>query len=132
MLQQGHPNMTRFEAYRALMRTDKPIGTWLLAWPTFWALLIAANGDPSIRLVVIFAAGVFLMRSAGCVINDFADRNIDSHVTRTKNRPLATGAVSSTEAVLLFFGLVMVAFLLVLTLNKLTIKIGRASCRERV
>jgi len=113
--------MTKFEAYRALMRTDKPIGTWLLAWPTFWALLIAANGDPSIRLVVIFAAGVFLMRSAGCVINDFADRHIDGYVSRTKGRPLTTGAVSATEAILLFVGLVVLAFLLVLTLNKLTI-----------
>lgn len=113
--------MTRFEAYRALMRTDKPIGTWLLAWPTFWALLIAANGDPSIRLVVIFAAGVFLMRSAGCVINDFADRHIDGHVSRTKNRPLATGKVTATEAILLFFVLVTLAFLLVLTLNRLTL-----------
>ncbi|WP_194756150.1 4-hydroxybenzoate octaprenyltransferase [Aliidiomarina indica] len=113
--------MTRFDHYRALMRMDKPIGTWLLAWPTFWALLIAGNGDPSIRLVAIFAAGVFLMRSAGCVINDFADRHIDGHVERTRNRPLATGAVTSSEALILFAVLVILAFMLVLTLNTLTI-----------
>ncbi|RUO42717.1 4-hydroxybenzoate octaprenyltransferase [Aliidiomarina taiwanensis] len=113
--------MTRFAAYRALMRTDKPIGTWLLAWPTFWALLIAGNGDPSVRLVVIFAVGVFLMRSAGCVINDFADRKVDGHVSRTKERPLATGKVTSTEALVLFFALIALAFLLVLMLNQLTL-----------
>lgn len=113
--------MNRLDAYRALMRMDKPIGTWLLAWPTFWALLIAANGDPSVRLVVIFAAGVFLMRSAGCVINDFADRHIDGQVERTQDRPLAKKAVSSFEALVLFAILIFLALLLVLTLNKLTI-----------
>ncbi|MCC5855210.1 MAG: 4-hydroxybenzoate octaprenyltransferase [Idiomarina sp.] len=113
--------MNRLDAYRALMRVDKPIGIWLLAWPTFWALLIAAHGDPSIRLVVIFAAGVFLMRSAGCVINDFADRNIDAHVRRTRERPLAAGHVTSAEALVLFAVLIFLAFLLVLTLNPLTI-----------
>ncbi|TRW49010.1 4-hydroxybenzoate octaprenyltransferase [Aliidiomarina halalkaliphila] len=113
--------MTRFDHYRALMRMDKPIGTWLLAWPTFWALLIAGNGDPSVRLVAIFAVGVFLMRSAGCVINDYADRKLDGHVERTRNRPLATGAVTPTEALILFAVLVILAFMLVLTLNTLTI-----------
>lgn len=113
--------MTRFDHYRALMRMDKPIGTWLLAWPTFWALLIAGVGEPSVRLVAVFAAGVFLMRSAGCVINDFADRNYDGHVERTRNRPLATGAVTATEALILFAILVILAFMLVLTLNTLTI-----------
>src|SRR5690554_5466418 len=108
--------MSRLRHYRALMRMDKPIGTWLLAWPTFWALLVAAAGDPSIRLVAIFAAGVFLMRSAGCVINDFADRKLDGQVRRTVDRPLAAGHVTSFEALLLFFGLVFLAFLLVLTL----------------
>ncbi|WP_113906943.1 4-hydroxybenzoate octaprenyltransferase [Aliidiomarina celeris] len=112
--------MNRLDAYRALMRVDKPIGTWLLAWPTFWALLIAAHGDPSVRLVVIFAVGVFLMRSAGCVINDFADRNIDGKIARTKDRPLAAKKVTSTEALVLFVVLISLAFLLVLTLNKLT------------
>lgn len=113
--------MTRFDHYRALMRMDKPIGTWLLAWPTFWALLIAGAGDPSVRLVAVFAAGVFLMRSAGCVINDFADRHYDGHVERTRNRPLATGAVTASEALILFAILVILAFMLVLTLNTLTI-----------
>lgn len=113
--------MSRLRHYRALMRLDRPIGTWLLAWPTFWALLVAGAGDPSIRLVAIFAAGVYLMRSAGCVINDFADRHLDGQVSRTRERPLATGQVSSTEALLLFAGLVLLAFLLVLSLNMLTI-----------
>ncbi|RUO33926.1 4-hydroxybenzoate octaprenyltransferase [Aliidiomarina soli] len=113
--------MSRLRHYRALMRMDKPIGTWLLAWPTFWALLVAGAGDPSIRIVAIFAAGVFLMRSAGCVINDFADRNLDGQVSRTRERPLATGAVTSLEALLLFAVLVLLAFLLVLTLNWLTV-----------
>ncbi|RAJ99153.1 4-hydroxybenzoate octaprenyltransferase [Aliidiomarina maris] len=113
--------MSRLRHYRALMRMDKPIGTWLLAWPTFWALLVAGAGDPSIRLVAIFAAGVFLMRSAGCVINDFADRKLDRHVQRTRERPLASGKVTSAEALVLFVGLVLLAFLLVLTLNWLTV-----------
>lgn len=113
--------MSRLRHYRALMRMDKPIGTWLLAWPTFWALLLAGAGDPSIRLVAIFAAGVFLMRSAGCVINDFADRKLDGRVERTRDRPLATGHVTAVEALLLFFALVFLAFLLVLTLNWLTV-----------
>lgn len=113
--------MSRLRHYRALMRMDKPIGTWLLAWPTFWALLVAGAGDPSIRLVAIFAAGVFLMRSAGCVINDFADRKLDRHVQRTRERPLASGKVTSAEALVLFAGLVLLAFLLVLTLNWLTV-----------
>lgn len=113
--------MTRFDHYRALMRMDKPIGTWLLAWPTFWALLIAGNGDPSIRIVAIFAVGIFLMRSAGCVINDFADRKLDGAVARTRHRPLASGKVSASEALILFSILLILAFLLVLTLNTLTI-----------
>ncbi|RUO26777.1 4-hydroxybenzoate octaprenyltransferase [Aliidiomarina minuta] len=113
--------MSRLHHYHKLMRMDKPVGTWLLAWPTFWALLVAGAGDPSLRMVAIFAAGVFLMRSAGCVINDFADRKIDGKVRRTQQRPLATGAVTAAEALILFAGLVLLAFLLVLTLNTLTI-----------
>lgn len=116
--------MSRLRHYRALMRMDKPIGTWLLAWPTFWALLVAAAGDPSIRIVAIFAAGVFLMRSAGCVINDFADRKLDLHVRRTRERPLASGKVTAVEALLLFAGLVLLALLLVLTLNWLTVALS--------
>jgi len=113
--------MSRITHYRALMRMDKPIGTWLLAWPTFWALLVAGAGDPSVRLVAIFAAGVFLMRSAGCVINDFADRHIDGHIARTVDRPLATGAVKPAEALILFAVLVFAAFLLVLVLDSLLV-----------
>lgn len=116
--------MSRLRHYRALMRMDKPIGTWLLAWPTFWALLVAGAGDPSIRIVAIFAAGVFLMRSAGCVINDFADRKLDRHVTRTRERPLTSGKVSAAEALILFAVLVLLAFLLVLTLNWLTVALS--------
>lgn len=116
--------MSRIAHYRALMRLDRPIGTWLLAWPTFWALLIAGVGDPSVRLVAIFAAGVVLMRAAGCVINDFADRNIDGYVSRTRNRPLATGEVSPTEAIILFIALIVLAFGLVLLLNPLALMLS--------
>lgn len=84
--------------YIRLMRIDKPIGTLLLLWPTLWALWVAAEGWPPLHILVIFVIGTFLMRSAGCVINDYADRDIDGHVERTVNRPLATGAVSAREA----------------------------------
>ncbi|KAA0873733.1 4-hydroxybenzoate octaprenyltransferase [Nitrincola tapanii] len=107
--------------YVRLTRADKPIGTWLLLWPTLWALWIAAEGVPSLTLLLIFTLGVFLTRSAGCVINDFADRKIDGHVERTRERPLATGAVTSREALLLFALLMLVAFVLVLFTNPLTI-----------
>lgn len=103
------------------MRLDKPIGILLLLWPTLWALWIAAEGHPKFWLVDVFLAGVILMRSAGCVINDYADRNIDSHVKRTAQRPLTAGLVSKKEALALFAVLVTMAFLLVLTLNLLTI-----------
>lgn len=117
----------RFNLYWRLMRADKPIGTWLLAWPTLWALLIAGHGQPPLRIVIIFMLGVFLMRSAGCVINDFADRKLDGHVKRTQNRPLATGEVKSWQALSLFFGLVLLAFLLVLQLNQATILLSFAA-----
>lgn len=113
--------LDKLKPYWLLMRADKPIGTWLLAWPTLWALLIAGVGEPPLRIVVIFMLGVFLMRSAGCVINDYADRNLDGKVTRTRNRPLATGAVQPWQALTLFTGLVLLAFLLVLQLNLQTI-----------
>jgi 4-hydroxybenzoate polyprenyltransferase len=100
---------------------DRPIGTWLLMWPTLWALWIAADGIPSLALLLIFSLGVFIMRSAGCVINDFADRKIDRHVARTKNRPITSGKVSSREALGLFAVLISIAFLLVLFLNVYTI-----------
>ena len=107
--------------YIRLMRIDKPIGTLLLLWPTLWALWIAAEGWPPLYILAIFIAGTFLMRSAGCVINDYADRDFDGHVERTRNRPLATGAVSPGEALALAAGLSAAAFVLVLPLNTLTI-----------
>ncbi|ABM05152.1 4-hydroxybenzoate octaprenyltransferase [Psychromonas ingrahamii 37] len=114
------------QAYVELMRINKPIGTLLLLWPTLWALWIAAQGFPDLGVLIVFSAGVFLMRSAGCVINDFADRNIDGFVERTKHRPLPSGRATSTEAIILFFILAIVSFLLVLTQNSLTIQLSFA------
>ncbi|MBA4503610.1 4-hydroxybenzoate octaprenyltransferase [Marinobacterium sp. 3-1745] len=108
-------------AYIQLMRADKPIGTYLLLWPTLWALWIAAEGMPSLDLLLVFSLGVFLTRSAGCVINDYADRHIDGHVERTYQRPLPSGRVSEREALGLFVGLMLVSFLLVLLTNTMTI-----------
>ena len=110
--------------YWHLMRMDRPIGTLLLLWPTLWSLWIAAQGVPSIKNLVIFTLGVVVMRAAGCVINDFADRKIDGKVKRTQNRPLATGAVSSKEALGLFVALCLIAFGLVLMTDPLTIKLS--------
>ena len=107
--------------YSLLMRLDKPIGTLLLLWPTMWALWIAADGIPSVHLLLVFIAGVFLTRSAGCVMNDYADRNFDRYVARTQDRPLTTGRVSPREAFYLIAALLAVALLLVLTTNRLTI-----------
>ncbi|MDX1803092.1 MAG: 4-hydroxybenzoate octaprenyltransferase [Alcanivorax sp.] len=106
--------------YIQLMRLDRPIGTLLLMWPTLWAVWIAGAGTPSLKTVIIFVLGVILMRAAGCVINDFADRDFDGDVERTKGRPLATGALTSKQALLLFAGLGLAAFVLVLFLNRLT------------
>ena len=106
--------------YIQLMRLDRPIGTLLLLWPTLWAVWIAGNGTPSLKTVVIFILGVIIMRAAGCVINDFADRDFDGDVERTKGRPLATGAISAKKALALFCGLGLLAFVLVLFLNELT------------
>ncbi|QOJ23384.1 MAG: 4-hydroxybenzoate octaprenyltransferase [Gammaproteobacteria bacterium] len=111
----------RIKTYAQLMRLDKPIGILLLLWPMLWGLWFAAQGFPDGLILVIFVLGTVLMRSAGCVINDFADRKIDSHVERTKNRPMAAGRVSSKEALWLAAGLSICAFLLVLPLNQLTI-----------
>lgn len=111
----------RLYQYALLMRLDRPIGTLLLLWPTLWALWIAGGGIPDSTILSVFILGVILMRSAGCVINDYADRDFDAHVARTKNRPLARGRVSTTEALLLFGILTLIAFLLVLLLNGLTI-----------
>jgi len=112
------------QALLQLMRVDKPIGTLLLLWPTLWALWIAAKGFPHLSVLVVFCLGVFLMRSAGCVINDFADRKVDGFVTRTKNRPLPSGRATSKEAIFLFVGLALTAFLLVLTQNMFTIQLS--------
>ena len=101
-----------FNAYKQLMRTDKPIGTLLLLWPTYWALWLANDGLPNWALLLVFSLGVFVMRSAGCVINDFADRKIDGSVKRTATRPLATGKVLAGEALSLFALLIFIAFLL--------------------
>lgn len=109
----------RVEQYARLMRLDRPIGTLLLLWPTLWALWIASAGSPDPNILLIFLTGVFLMRSAGCVINDFADRNMDPYVERTKDRPLAAGRVTTKEALILFFLLCGLAFALVLALNSL-------------
>jgi len=107
--------------YALLTRLHKPIGTFLLLWPTLWALWIAAEGVPHFGVLTVFVLGVVLMRSAGCVINDYADREIDPRVNRTKDRPIASGKVSADEAMLLFMALCFTAFLLVLTMNTFTI-----------
>ncbi len=117
----SHIWQARIKEYGLLMRVDKPIGTLLLLWPTLWALWLANKGVPPVSLIVIFTLGVFFTRSAGCVINDFADRHFDGKVERTKNRPLATGRVSEKEAIILFLVLSLLAFGLVLFLNKYTI-----------
>lgn len=110
----------RLKAYARLIRLDKPIGIFLLLWPTLWALWIAAEGVPNTSILAIFVAGVFLMRSAGCAINDYADRDIDPLVARTKHRPLATGTIQPKEALMLFVLLALLAFALVLMLNPIT------------
>ncbi|WP_313131517.1 4-hydroxybenzoate octaprenyltransferase [Pseudescherichia vulneris] len=114
-------------AYHRLMRTDKPIGALLLLWPTLWALWVATPGVPPLGIIVVFIAGVWLMRAAGCVVNDYADRKFDGHVKRTANRPLPSGAVSEKEARNLFIVLVLLAFMLVLTLNLMTILLSIAA-----
>ncbi len=113
-------------AFWQLMRMDKPIGTLLLLWPTFWALILAAEGVPDLKVLVVFILGVIFMRAAGCVINDFADRKVDGHVKRTHQRPLPSGRVSAKEAITLFLVLGIASFLLVLTMNPLTVKLSFA------
>lgn len=110
--------------YIALMRLDRPIGILLLLWPTLWSLWLAAEGWPDWQNLVIFVLGCILMRSAGCVINDYADRDIDRHVKRTKNRPLTSGKVSEKEALILFTALCALAFVLVLLTNWLTVMLS--------
>ena len=111
----------RLYQYYLLTRLHKPIGILLLLWPTLWALWIAAEGVPDLRILLVFVLGVVLMRSAGCVINDYADRGFDPHVQRTRERPIAAGRVAPREALLLFAVLGMAAFMLVLTLNRQTV-----------
>ena len=108
------------------MRLHKPIGIYLLLWPTLWALWIAGEGRPDLLVLLVFVLGVALMRSAGCVINDYADREFDQHVARTRDRPIVAGEVSPAEALLLFFSLSTAAFLLVLLMNSLTVWLSLA------
>lgn len=118
------PVKGQWYGYWQLMRLDKPIGTLLLLWPTMWSLILAAQGMPDWSVLVVFIAGVILMRAAGCVINDFADRKVDGHVKRTQDRPLPSGRVSAKGAIVLFVCLVGSAFALVLTQNTLTIQLS--------
>lgn len=113
--------MDRLKLYWRLVRGDRPIGWLLLLWPTWWGLWLAAEGVPPLWPWVVFTAGVWLTRSAGCAINDYADRWLDGQVARTRERPLATGVVSGREALAVFAALMLVAFALVLTLNRLTV-----------
>lgn len=121
MISQAITFKERLTLYFKLVRLDKPIGILLLLWPTLWGLWLAAEGLPDLMILTIFILGTILMRSAGCAINDFADREIDPHVSRTRFRPLAVGLVRPKEAVLLAAGLSFVAFLLILPLNLMTI-----------
>lgn len=116
--------MTKAKAFCQLARFDRPIGSLLLLWPTLWALFLAADGLPNTHVLVVFVLGVIFMRAAGCVINDFADRNFDGHVKRTAERPMPSGKISEREALGLFGLLVLVSFLLVLTMNTLTIMLS--------
>lgn len=115
---------TQLRPYWQLTRMNRPIGILLLLWPTLTALWIAGGGLPDIKILLIFIAGVVLMRAAGCAINDFADRHIDGQVWRTENRPLATGALTAKQAVLTFVVLALIAFMLVLLLNPFTIALS--------
>jgi 4-hydroxybenzoate polyprenyltransferase len=114
----------RLEEYMRLMRLNRPIGIWLLLWPTLWALWVAGNGHPDPKVLVVFVLGVTVMRSAGCIINDFADRNVDPHVRRTRERPLAARRVTPAEALLLFVGLLGVALWLATFLNPFTLRLA--------
>jgi len=114
----------RLLEYVRLMRLDRPIGIWLLLWPTLWALWVAGSGHPDPTVLLVFVLGVTVMRSAGCIINDFADRNVDPHVRRTRGRPLAARRVTPTEALLLFVALLGVALWLATFLNPFTLRLA--------
>jgi len=120
----SHRLARRASEYARLMRLDKPIGTWLLLWPALWALWVAGAGRPEPRVLIVFLLGVMVMRAAGCVINDFADRDIDPHVRRTRDRPLAARRVSPVEALVLFAVLGAIALFLVTRLNAYTIRLA--------
>ena len=114
----------RLQQYAILIRLDRPIGIFLLLWPTLWGLWVAAKGFPEPGILIVFILGVFLMRSAGCILNDITDRRYDPLVFRTRTRPLATGKVSYNEALVVAGSLIFIAFLLVLTMNELTIQLA--------
>ena len=114
----------RLQEYARLMRLDRPIGIWLLLWPTLWALWVAGNGHPDPKLLIVFVLGVTVMRSAGCIVNDFADRNVDPYVRRTRERPLAARRVTPAEALLLFVALMGVALWLATYLNAFTLRLA--------
>src|SRR5262245_32107250 len=116
----------RLEEYINLTRLNRPIGIWLLMWPQLWALWIAGHGKPAPKVLLIFLAGTVVMRSAGCVINDFADRNVDPQVRRTRDRPLAARRVAPTEALVLFSALALFAIWLVTRLDEFTIRLAAA------
>lgn len=118
--------LATIQDYVSLTRLNRPIGIWLLLWPTLWALWLASRGKPDARLFIIFVSGTVLMRSAGCAINDYADRSFDPHVERTKERPLAAGRISTVEALVLFAALSLTALGLALQLNKLTLLLAVA------
>ena len=122
------PHLTeRLADYLRLMRLHRPIGAFLLLWPTLWGIWIASEGRPDPLILLVFVAGVVLLRSAGCVINDYADRDFDPFVQRTRDRPLATGRVTPSEALVLFFALCLVSFGLVLLMNRLTVLLSVAA-----
>jgi 4-hydroxybenzoate polyprenyltransferase len=114
----------RIIAYAYLIRLDKPIGTLLLLWPTLWALWLASGGLPQLHLLMIFTLGTFLMRSAGCAMNDYADQDFDRHVFRTKDRPITSGKISGKEALVVATALALLAFLLIQPLNALTLELS--------
>ena len=118
--------LATIQDYVALTRLNRPVGIWLLLWPTLWALWLASRGKPDARLFIIFVSGTVLMRSAGCAVNDYADRSFDPHVKRTKERPLAAGRISTVEALMLFAALSLTALGLALQLNKLTLLLAVA------
>ena len=114
----------KFKQYLLLIRLNRPIGIFLLLWPTLWGLWIASEGFPNTKILVVFLFGVFLMRSAGCILNDIIDKDFDKFVTRTQNRPLASDKLSSIEAFIVAVSLIFIAFLLVLTTNTLTVQLS--------